>query len=348
MSKIKLGFVGVGMMGQMAHLRNYATLDDCEIVALAESRPQLARQVATHYGIPQIYANPQTMLAKESLDAVVACLQFGHHATVLPLVYPKVKHVFTEKPLAISVAAAEKLVATAAQSDSTHVVGYHKRSDPAVTTARAIMDTWQKSGEMGALKYIRILMPAGDWIANGFAGVIRTDEPVPDFPTEPPPPEFTPAIAREYISFVNYYIHQVNLMHYLMNEMCHVTFAEKSGVLLGVESASGIPGIIEMTPYQTTVAWEEEVLVAFTRGYIKIKLPAPLAIHRPGSVEVYENAANTTPRRYFPTLPWDDAMLQQARNFLCVCRGELSPPCTAFEAVADLKIAREYIQMRFQ
>lgn len=348
MNKIKLGFVGVGTMGQMAHLRNYATLDDCEIVAIAESRPQLARQVATRYGIPQIYADPQTMLANESLDAVVACLQFSQHATVLPLLYPKVKHVFTEKPLAITVATAEKLVATAARENCTHTVGYHKRSDPAIAAARETMAAWQKSGRLGKLKYIRILMPAGDWIANGFVGVIRSDESIPDFPVEPPPTEFTPAIAREYISFVNYYIHQVNLMHFLLNEPCHVTFAEKSGVVLGMESDSGIPGIIEMTPYQTTLAWDEQILVAFTHGYIKIILPAPLTIHHAGMLEVYEDPGDTTPQRYSPTLPWDDAMLQQARNFLRVCRGEKPPPCSAAEAVADLKIARQYIQMRFQ
>ena len=36
MSKPRIGFVGVGGMGQCAHLRNYATLPDCEVVAIAE------------------------------------------------------------------------------------------------------------------------------------------------------------------------------------------------------------------------------------------------------------------------------------------------------------------------
>ena len=46
MKKIRLGFIGTGNMGQMAHLRNYATLPNCEVVAMAELRPQLAAQVA--------------------------------------------------------------------------------------------------------------------------------------------------------------------------------------------------------------------------------------------------------------------------------------------------------------
>lgn len=38
MSRIRLGFVGVGSMGQCAHLANYAVLPDCEVAAIAELR----------------------------------------------------------------------------------------------------------------------------------------------------------------------------------------------------------------------------------------------------------------------------------------------------------------------
>ena len=37
MTKVKIGFVGVGGMGQCAHLKNYVTLPDCEVVAIADS-----------------------------------------------------------------------------------------------------------------------------------------------------------------------------------------------------------------------------------------------------------------------------------------------------------------------
>ena len=45
MKKIKLGLVGAGRMGQLAHLSNYAVLDDCEVIALAEPREKLAQKV---------------------------------------------------------------------------------------------------------------------------------------------------------------------------------------------------------------------------------------------------------------------------------------------------------------
>ena len=45
MDKIRIGFVGAGSMGQMAHLRNYVVLPDCEVVAIAEVREKTAKLV---------------------------------------------------------------------------------------------------------------------------------------------------------------------------------------------------------------------------------------------------------------------------------------------------------------
>ena len=72
MEKVRIGFVGVGSMGQCAHLRNYAALPDCEVVAIAELRPELAAQVANRYGVPNVYRDHRELLANEELDGVVA------------------------------------------------------------------------------------------------------------------------------------------------------------------------------------------------------------------------------------------------------------------------------------
>lgn len=352
MSRTRIGFVGAGSMGQMAHLRNYVTVEDCEVAALAEIRPRLGRLVAERYGIPRVYANHEEMLAALDsgdleLDGIVASQPFTRHAVLLPAVYPEVRHVFTEKPLALSVEAGRKLARAAADAACVHMVGYHKRSDPATMYARKVIDEWRSSGRMGGLKYVRILIPAGDWIAGGFTGLVRTGEKVPPVETEPAPADMDEATAREYGSFVNYYIHQINLMRYLLGEPYRVTYAERSGVLLALESESGVAGAIEMTPYRTTVDWEESALVAFEKGCVTLRLPAPLASNRAGTVEVFTDPGDgAVPERTIPTLPWVHAMRQQAIDFVRVCRGEMSPPCDAAEAVEDLEIARDYILMR--
>jgi len=349
MSKIRIGFIGVGNMGQMAHLKNYVHVDDCEVVALAEGREQTGKLVAERYGIPKVYADYKEMLAAEKLDGVVASQSFPLHAAFLPTVYKKVKCVFTEKPLCLSVDAGRKLAAAAKRTGCTHMVGYHKRSDPATMYAKDVIDGWKKSGKNGPMQYVRLLMPAGDWIAGGFTGLLNAGDKLEGgFEWEPPVKDMDAKTGQQYLSFVNYYIHQVNLMRHLLGEPYKVTYAEKSGVLLAVQSKSGIAGTIEMSPYSTTIAWEESALVAFANGYVKLNLPAPLTSFRAGTVETYEDPGQgATPMRTSPTLPWVHAMRQQAINFVKVCQGKAKPLCDAAEALEDLKMARQYIKLRY-
>jgi len=349
MSKLKIGFVGVGFMGQVAHLRNYVSLEDCAVAAIAEIRHRLARMVGERYGVPKIYQDHREMLDKEKLDAVVASQPFTRHAVLLPDLYPRVKYLFTEKPLAVSVEAGEELAKAAKKAGCIHMVGYHKRSDPATMFVKAKIDQWMKSGEMGTLQYVRITMPPGDWIASGGIGFIDTDDPRPPLEQEPPIADMDKKTAEEYVGFVNYYIHQVNLMRHLLGENYKVKYADQRGRIMAVEGVSGATGIIEMSPYNTSLEWEESALIAFDKGYILLRLPPPLAHNRAGVVELYtDQGGGAVPMRQIPSLPSTDAMRQQAINFLKVARGEMAPPCDARESVEDLKIARDYIRLKYQ
>ncbi len=349
MNKVRIGFVGVGSMGQCAHLRNYVTLDDCEVVAIAELRENTGKLVARRYGIPNVYTDHLKMIANEKLDGVAVIQHWDKHLSLLPEIYQRVPHVVTEKPLAYSAATGEKLAQAARAAGCTHMVGYHKRSDPATMYAKQLVDEWKASGRFGPIKYIRVTMPAGDWVANGFLGLLSAPDSYSGrMETEPRPTDMDEKTLNAYIEFVNYYVHQVNLIRHFLGEPYNIAYADKSGVLLAVESRSGVCGTIEMTPYETTVEWEETVLVAFQKGYIKLSLPAPMAINRAGTVEIYKDPEKgKTPERVFPTMPWVHAMRQQAMNFVKVCRDEMKPPCDVQEAVEDLRICRQYIQKRF-
>ena len=346
MEKVRIGFVGVGSMGQCAHLRNYAALPDCEVAAIAELRPELAAQVAARYGVRNVYRDHRELLANEELDGIVAVQHFKHHAALVPELAAARIPVLIEKPLATSVEAGRSIVEAVATCGTMLMVGYHKRSDPATAYAKREIDRLKATGELGRMRYVRITMPPGDWIQNGFADLIATDEPLPELAAELPPEDMDEATYAEYAAFVNYYIHQVNLMRHLLGESFRVTFAEPSGVILATESESGVAGIIEMQPYTTTTGWEESALVCFEHGYVRIDLPAPLVMNRAGRVEILRDPGDgATPEVVIPRLPAIHAMRQQAANFLRVVRGEISPPCGAQEALEDLEMAREYMRM---
>jgi predicted dehydrogenase len=292
-----------------------------------------------------VYANHEELLDSENLDGIVASQPYSRHGVLLPDLYKAGVPIFTEKPLARSVEAGEGILAALRQSSARHLVGYHKRSDPATTYVRAEIDRLKATGELGSLRYVRILMPAGDWIASGFTDLLTSDEPLPELEVDPPPAGMDDTTGAAYDNFVNYYIHQVNLMRHLLGEPYSVTYADPAGVVLGVHSKSGVPGTIEMSPYHTTVAWQEEALIAFERGYLRLELPAPLASNRPGRVTVYRDPGDgATPERVTPELPWVHAMRQQAVNFIQAIRGRETPLCSAEDALDDLLVALDYIR----
>ena len=345
-AKIRIGFAGVGSMGQCAHLKNYVTVEGCEVVALAELRQDLGRAVARRYGVPKVYASLKAMLAEEELDGIVASQPFDRHGQLVPALLKAGVPVFTEKPLAASVEVGEKLVAAVAESGTWHMVGYHKRSDPATMMAKAEIDRLKQTDELGKLTYVRILMPAGDWVAAGFNDLITVPGDYPAVDRDPAASDMDAEIYSRYIAFVNYYIHQVNLVRHLLGESYKVTYADPSGVLLAGQSENGAACTIEMSPYQTTIDWQESALVCFERGTVKLELPAPLASHRPGRVEFFRDPGDgVTPETRVPQLPWIHAMRQQAMNFVAAIKGERKPPCEAAEALEDLKIARAYIRL---
>ena len=112
------------------------------------------------------------------------------------------------------------------------------------------------------------------------------------------------------------------------------------------KATSGIACTLEMTPYQTTMDWQESALVCFEHGWVKLELPAPLALNRPGRVEFFADPGEgKAPTTTVPQLPWVHAMRQQAVNFVAAIKGERKPLCEAAEALEDLKVARDYIKL---
>jgi predicted dehydrogenase len=344
-AKVRIGFVGAGFMGQLAHIRSYAQLtDDCELVALAEPRRRTAELVAKRYGIGRVYRDHRELLEHEQLDGIVAAQRFTYHATLLPELYPRVAHLFTEKPLALAPSTGERLAALARELGCVHMVGCHRRSDPATREAKRVVAEWQTNGEVGALRYVRICYPDGDWIANAHAALIDAGDEWPSLPAEEPPPELgDDASAWALHSGANALVHPLNLLRHFLGEPYHIVFAHASGRLYAFESDSGVPATIEVDPFRATMGFEEEILVGFERGYVRLR-PAPaLAVNRAGTVDIRRDSERSAPQ-----LPTVDPMRAQAGDFLRVCRGEAPPPTDAAEAAEDLRLVGEIVHARLE
>lgn len=136
---IRIGIIGCGgIAGQ--HARGYATCPDVEIVACSDISLQRAQQFAAEFNVPRVYSDYRTMLAHEKLDAVSVCTPNYAHCEPTVAALEAGLHVLCEKPMAMSVAEAERMVGAAQRSKKMLTIGHHFRFVPFIRFIKQRID----------------------------------------------------------------------------------------------------------------------------------------------------------------------------------------------------------------
>mgnify|MGYP006282340845 CR=1 FL=1 len=344
MDQLRIGFVGCGFMGQLAHIANYATMPEVHMSALADPRPQTRELVARRYDIEQVYATHEELLEKGNVDAVVAVLPYQFHHVVVPRVLSSGKPLLTERPISVNRSQAERFVELADQQGVIYQVGYMKRCDPATRRMKEFIADWRNTQEFGRLRYFRVSMPPGDWLMNisGLLGL--SDQPEGDeLAHEPFPEHLQGQTLEEYRAFVNFYLHQVNLIRYLLAEDFTVQYVDHAGTVMIARSRSGVTIALEMDTYHVRNEWHEFYTACFEKGKMSLALPAPMARQRCGQLRIYRNTIQGASYEQ-PMLEPLWCMQEQARMFVQAVNGDIPNVSPASEAVRDLEIADAVIQ----
>ena len=109
MQKVKLGLIGCGRISKN-HLDAVSQIPEAEFVAVCDCISDKAQKVAAEYGITKIYTDHHEMLKNEELDLVSICTPSGMHPQMgIDVANAKV-NVLTEKPMAINIEAADRLI----------------------------------------------------------------------------------------------------------------------------------------------------------------------------------------------------------------------------------------------
>ena len=101
---VRVAYVGCGFVAQTIHIPNFRSLPDCDFVALAEVRPDLGQRVARRYGIPNVYHSHEQIAADPGIEAVGVSAPYALQGRIAEDLVRAGKHVFMEKPMAVSVA----------------------------------------------------------------------------------------------------------------------------------------------------------------------------------------------------------------------------------------------------
>lgn len=320
MSTVRLGYIGCGFMAQRVHIPNFVSLPDCEVVALAELRPELGRKVQSRFGIPKLYRDHQELLADPDVQAVAMSAAFSVQGELAREALEAGKDVFVEKPMAVSVAQADLILEAAERSGKRLMVGYMKRYDPGNELVRAKIDGFKASGELGAITYARNHGYGGDWIAGLDVTVDTTDEPMPEATTLRP--EWLPErFLRPYISYLQQYTHNVNLLRFLLDagdevEVRAVDLDDDGYTGVVVLNVAGTRAVLE-TGQISHYRWDEHTQVYFRDGWVKTWAPPLLLRQVPAEVEIYKAGADQMFSRPIPKPAWDWSYKREAEHFVC-------------------------------
>ncbi|MBV8074033.1 MAG: Gfo/Idh/MocA family oxidoreductase [Candidatus Eremiobacteraeota bacterium] len=138
MSKIPVGIVGTGF-GAIVHAPSYRAHERFEPLAIAS--PNRATQVARELGIPHAFASTDEMLrALPQLEAIsVASPPFAHYEAALAAIEAG-KHVLCEKPFALDVAQAERLLAASKRHNRAYGIAFEFRFDSSRQALKELVD----------------------------------------------------------------------------------------------------------------------------------------------------------------------------------------------------------------
>jgi predicted dehydrogenase len=146
---ISVGVAGLGYWGPNL-ARNFAGLPDCELRWVCDASEAARERAALQFPGARIAEDLQELLDDPELDAVVLATPVPSHADHAVRVLQAGKHCFVEKPLAQSVADAERAVDAAAEAGKLLMVGHLLEYHPGVRKLKELAD----SGELGDIYYI--------------------------------------------------------------------------------------------------------------------------------------------------------------------------------------------------
>ena len=128
--KLRAAVIGVGYLGRF-HAQKYAALSDVELVGVVDADAATAQRVAQELGVEAFTTYGELLGAAPQVDLVsVASTTETHHAVARDCLAAGV-HVLAEKPITVTVAQADELIALAAAKHLVLQVGHLERFNPA-------------------------------------------------------------------------------------------------------------------------------------------------------------------------------------------------------------------------
>jgi predicted dehydrogenase len=172
MTRLRIGMIGCGEIAvRMAAA--IASSQHAQHVMVMDTQAALAQDLGGQYGVPWT-DRFDDLLANPEVDAVYIAVPHHLHAPLTIQAAAAGKHILVEKPIAITLADAEAMIAAARASGVWLSVNFHAQVDPLCQAARDLV----AQGAIGQVVGTRIVFrgdkPASYW-TSGYSGRVATD-----------------------------------------------------------------------------------------------------------------------------------------------------------------------------
>jgi predicted dehydrogenase len=170
MTSIGVGLIGTGYMGKCHALawRNvkavFGDTPEVRLVHLGEATAELAASRAAEFGFARSGSDWRALVADPDVDVVSITTPNQFHADMANAALEAGKHVWCEKPMATSLADAERMAAAARASGRVAVLGYNYIQNPMVRQIGALL----ADKAIGEVNHVRVEMDE-DFMADAEA-----------------------------------------------------------------------------------------------------------------------------------------------------------------------------------
>ena len=254
-AEFRVALVGCGRISRN-HFEAIARVDGLTLSAVCDVVPERAKAAGEGQGVPW-FTSYERMLAEAGMDAVAICTPSGLHPQHGVIAAGQGRHVLTEKPMAISLEAADQLV-QACDAAGVHLfVVKQNRLNPPIQLLKRAVD----KGRFGRL-----------YMANV---TVRWTRPQDYYDAEP----WRGTWEFDGGAIMNQASHYVDLMQWLVGPVESVMAktatqarrieAEDSGVAL-LKFRSGALGVIEVTVLTYPRNLEGSITILGEKGSVKV------------------------------------------------------------------------------
>ena len=146
---LRLGIIGIGV-GAAQVLLGVEALPQIELVAGADINPRVLQTLAERYPEARTYDSAEKLCADPNVEAVWVATPNNYHCPHTVLAAEHGKHVVSEKPMAVSLGEAERMVEAAEKNRVKLLCGHTIGFSPPIRAMRRII----RSGRLGRLRAI--------------------------------------------------------------------------------------------------------------------------------------------------------------------------------------------------